>query len=91
MDIASLKDDAAASEERWTRREGLRVYSDGSELEGGVGAAAVLLNKRTQEWMSLRLFLGPAEQHTVYEAEAWCWGRSWPRARAGVAVLHQSR
>ena len=57
------------SEERWAQREGLRVYSDGSELEGGVGAAAVLFNERTREWTSLRLFLGPAEQHTVYEAE----------------------
>ena len=69
VDIANSKDDAAASEERWAQREGLRVYSNGSELEGGVGAAAVLFNERSRERTSLRLFLGPSEQHTVYEAE----------------------
>ena len=69
VDIADSKEEAAASEERWARREGLRVYSDGSELEGGVGAAAVLYNEQTKKWTALRLFLGPAEEHTVYEAE----------------------
>ena len=69
VDIADSKDDAAASEERWARRDGLRVYSDGSEMEGGVGAAAVLFNERTRKWNALRLYLGPAEEHTVYEAE----------------------
>ncbi len=68
-DIAGSKEEAAESEALWAQREGIRVYSDGSELEGGVGAAAVLFNERTRGWKSLRLHLGPAEEHTVYEAE----------------------
>ncbi|RPD54989.1 hypothetical protein L227DRAFT_510637, partial [Lentinus tigrinus ALCF2SS1-6] len=69
VDIASSKDDAAESEARWAQRNGIRVYSDGSELEGGVGAAAVLFNERSRDWTSLRLHLGSADEHTVYEAE----------------------
>ena len=66
------------------QREGLRVYSDGSELEGGVGAAAVLFDEWTQKWTSLRLHLGPAEEHTVYEAET-------VGAVLGTKLIRQSR
>lgn len=72
-DIAGSKDEAAACEARWLQREDLRVYSEGSELDGGFdGAAVVLFNERTHEWTSLCLHLGPAEKHTVYEAETMC-------------------
>ena len=46
----------------------VRVYSDGSGFEGGIGAAAVLyINERLVK--TLRVYLGTAMEHTVYEAE----------------------
>ena len=46
----------------------VRVYSDGSGFEGGIGASALLyINDRLAR--SLRVYLGTAQEHTVYEAE----------------------
>ena len=46
----------------------VRVYSDGSGYEGGIGAAALLyINDRLVR--SLRFYLGTSLEHTVYEAE----------------------
>jgi ribonuclease HI len=44
------------------------VFSDGSCIDGGVGAAAVLY-KNGKENRSARLYLGPESEHTVFEAE----------------------
>lgn len=58
----ALTEDAEAEEE-------IRVYSDGSAVDGGVGAAAVVMTdgRKTRE----KLFhLGSTEEHTVYEGEA---------------------
>lgn len=46
----------------------LQVYTDGSELDGGVGAAAVLY-RRGAEVATLRYHLGSAAIYGVYEAE----------------------
>jgi ribonuclease HI len=55
------KDDTLATED-------MRVYSDGSSVDGGVGGAAVLM--RGEEVVRMkRLHLGSDEEHTVYEAE----------------------
>jgi ribonuclease HI len=44
------------------------LYCDGSGFEDGIGASAVLyINKIEQK--SLRYFLGPSTEHTVYEGE----------------------
>ena len=46
----------------------VRVYSDGSGFEGGIGASALLyINDRLAR--SLRFYLGSPTKHTVYEAE----------------------
>jgi ribonuclease HI len=46
----------------------VRVYSDGSGFEGGIGASALLyINERLVK--VLRVHLGSALEHTVYEAE----------------------
>ena len=43
--------------------------TDGSDVDGGVGAAAVLYAPRSSTPKILRLHLGPSTRHTVYEAE----------------------
>lgn len=57
-----------ATEEEENNRDNVQVYSDGSLIDGGVGAAAVLYRKGVEE-ETLHKHLGPANQHTVYEAE----------------------
>lgn len=49
-------------------REELRVYSDGSMIDGGVGGVAVLMEgeRRIRE---IRFCLGSAVKYTVYEGE----------------------
>ena len=46
----------------------MRVYSDGSGIEGMAGVAVVLF-RDGQEIRSLRYQLGPLMCHTTYEAE----------------------
>ncbi|KAG2045803.1 ribonuclease H-like protein, partial [Suillus hirtellus] len=48
--------------------EDLRVYSDGSAIDGEVGGAAVMM--RNDEIVGERIFyLGSDQEHTVYEGE----------------------
>jgi ribonuclease HI len=46
----------------------VRVYSDGSGFEGGIGASALLYVKERLIKV-LRVYLGTSREHTVYEAE----------------------
>lgn len=46
----------------------IKIFTDGSGHNGGIGAAAVLM-RSGQEPRTLRYYLGPDEEHTVYEAE----------------------
>jgi ribonuclease HI len=48
--------------------EEIKVYSDGSGCEGGIGAAAVLY-KGFRRAKVLRYYLGTMDEHTVYEGE----------------------
>ena len=46
----------------------VRIYSDGSGFEGGIGASALLyINDKLTRF--LRFYLGTPAEHTVYEAE----------------------
>jgi hypothetical protein len=46
----------------------VRIYSDGSGFEGGIGASALLyINDKLTRF--LRFYLGTPTEHTVYEAE----------------------
>lgn len=67
--IADNKDDAAVNERTWARKPGYRVYTDGSDIDDGVGASAVFYRPGTGEPRVLRYHLGSASRHTVYEAE----------------------
>lgn len=53
-------------------RAPIRIYTDGSGFEGGIGAAAVLIRRmatgRTRKRV-LKFHLGTAQEHTVYEGE----------------------
>ncbi|KAG2113217.1 uncharacterized protein F5147DRAFT_771067 [Suillus discolor] len=59
--LKALEEDVRADEE-------LRVYSDGSAIDGGVGGAAVMMegNRMLRE---SRFYLGKADTHMVYEGE----------------------
>ena len=46
----------------------VKIYTNGSSIDGGVGAAAVLFINDTA-WQSLQHYLDPEKHHTVYEAE----------------------
>jgi hypothetical protein len=46
----------------------IRVYSDGSGFEGGIGASVQLFIKDRLAKV-LRCYLGTDKEHTVYEAE----------------------
>ena len=66
--IPSTKDAALAFANLTNFTVPVRVYSDGSGYEGGIGAAALLyINDRLVR--SLRFYLGTSLEHTVYEAE----------------------
>ncbi|GJE98453.1 RNA-directed DNA polymerase from transposon X-element [Phanerochaete sordida] len=69
FDVPDSKDAAVAADAAWTALGGVRVYSDGSDFRGGVGAAAILLRGQTPTSKSLRAHLGTSAQHTVYESE----------------------
>ena len=66
--IPDDRDAAIADDPRWARHA-YRVYTDGSAIDGGVGAAAILYAPRSSTPKILRLHLGPSTRHTVYEAE----------------------
>ncbi|PSR73747.1 hypothetical protein PHLCEN_2v10417 [Hermanssonia centrifuga] len=68
-EIAENKDQARESENRWARKNGIRVYTDGSDVDGGVGAAAVLYKPGRRQVKTLQYHLGPSMEHTVYKAE----------------------
>ncbi|KAI0083096.1 hypothetical protein BDY19DRAFT_998865 [Irpex rosettiformis] len=65
------KEQAEELDKKWKRKAKYRIYSDGSDIEGSVGAAAVMYikQKRKERKTVLRYYLGTSEQHTVYEAE----------------------
>lgn len=66
--LADSKEEAIFEEGRLlTRTHDVRIYSDGSDIDGGVGAAATLYRGRRRK--TLHFHLGPSNKHTVYEAE----------------------
>ena len=69
VEIAPDKESAATREAVWLTRPGPRIYTDGSDFQGGVGASAVLYKPGVAEPTVLRYHLGAATRHTVYEAE----------------------
>ncbi|OBZ69759.1 hypothetical protein A0H81_10502 [Grifola frondosa] len=69
IEIASDKEEAIRKEQKWQHLPGMRVYSDGSDIDGGVGAAAVLFKPGRPGYSVLRFHLGPSTDHSVYEAE----------------------
>lgn len=79
--IAQSKETAIANDA--ADDEFIRVYSDGSGYEGGIGAAAVLIVPGESPKV-LRFHLGPDTEHTVYEAEV-------VGAALGAELLHKRR
>ncbi|KAJ7897962.1 ribonuclease H-like domain-containing protein [Mycena olivaceomarginata] len=64
--VPSSKEDAAKAEILDTAE--WKIYTDGSGIDGRIGAAAVLFHKG-EERASMRLCLGEATHHTVFEGE----------------------
>ena len=69
VEIARDKESAANRETSWLARPGHRIYTDGSDCDGGVGASAVLYKQGEEQPIVLRYHLGPSSRHSVYEAE----------------------
>ncbi|CDO75099.1 hypothetical protein BN946_scf185010.g24 [Trametes cinnabarina] len=67
--VAADREEAAADDQHWARDGAYRVYTDGSDIKGGVGAAALLYAPGRAQPKVLRLHLGPSTHHTVYKAE----------------------
>ena len=68
LTIPSSKDAVLALAQLTDFTAPVRVYSDGSSFEGGIGASAILYLKDRLIKM-LRFYLGTGHEHTVYEAE----------------------
>ncbi len=64
--IAKSKDESKKEDAQATEK--VKVYSDGSALNGKVGAAAIL-TRAGKPTRKLHYHLGPSSQHTVHEAE----------------------
>ncbi|KAH9923414.1 uncharacterized protein BXZ73DRAFT_51025, partial [Epithele typhae] len=67
--IADMKEKADESDERWRRKAGVTIYTDGSVIDGQVGAAVVLIRKRGGTPKVLRYHLGPATEQGIFNAE----------------------
>ena len=66
MRKAADKDEAYR--EGMESRAGTKVFTDGSDVDRGVGAAAILF-RDGQRRGTLKFYLGASSSHTVYEAE----------------------
>jgi ribonuclease HI len=64
--VPSSKEDAEKAENLDTAE--WKIYTDGSGIDGRIGASAVLFHKG-EERASMRLCLGEATHHTVFEGE----------------------
>lgn len=65
-----------AMEDEEDTRATIRIYTDGSGYQGGVGAAAVMKRAGRADKV-LHYHLGWIDDHTVYEGGSdWCWGRT---------------
>lgn len=69
ISIAPTKEKAEEEDDHWDERTKIRVYSDGSNHDGAIRAAAILVKAGCPGYCVLRHYLGTSEEHTVYEAE----------------------
>ncbi|GBE84554.1 RNA-directed DNA polymerase from mobile element jockey [Sparassis crispa] len=69
VSVADNKELALKDEAEWAAKHGFRVYSDSSDIDEGVGAAAVLYKQGCANPKVLQFHLGKSLEHTVYEAE----------------------
>jgi ribonuclease HI len=60
----------AAIEKEAEDKANIKVYTDGSGVEGKVGASAVLKREGIRGWKVRRFNVGKAEHHEVFEGEA---------------------
>ena len=50
-------------------RANYKVYTDGSKIDGGIGASSVMLDTIKRQWSTLKHHLGSETDHTIYDAE----------------------
>ncbi|KAL7277809.1 hypothetical protein ACG7TL_002174 [Trametes sanguinea] len=67
--VAASKEAAIEDDKQWAEDGGIRVYSDGSDVDGGVGAAAVLYREGRRGCKVLRYHLGSSADQSSYGAE----------------------
>ena len=68
VEVRKAADKDRAYKEVVESRAGTKVFTDGSDIDGGVGAAAILF-KDGQRQGTLRAYLRAMASHMVYEAE----------------------
>ena len=69
MDINPNRDETKEEDRVLAADGAYQVYMDGSDIDGGVGAAALLYIPGHAALRVLQLHLGPSTWHTVYKAE----------------------
>ena len=66
--ISSSREESITNEK--DDKADFKVFSDGSGLDGGIGAAAIIYsNERNTPISHLKKYMGPKEKHNTYEAE----------------------
>ncbi|THH28311.1 hypothetical protein EUX98_g5875 [Antrodiella citrinella] len=66
---APSKQAALLEETMWAAKPGVRIYTDGSSMAGGVGAAAAMYVPGKAEADILHYHLGPSDQYDMYDAD----------------------
>lgn len=59
---------AAVDDRHWNRHGAYQVYTDRSDIDGGVGTVAILYPPGRRRPRYLYMHLGPSTRHTMYEA-----------------------
>ncbi|OCH90465.1 hypothetical protein OBBRIDRAFT_834964 [Obba rivulosa] len=63
------KEAASWDDDYWDGHINIKVYTDRSDHDRGVGTATILFKIGRSGYRSLKYYLGPSNLHTVYEAE----------------------
>jgi hypothetical protein len=67
VDIKISPDKDSAADFCQSRQDDIRIFTDGSGLDGGIGAASIMYSKKGTQVS--QFYLGETIDHTVFEGE----------------------